>query len=268
MGGCGLTVPELQEPPANTMQSENDALVQAIVHSVHCEIEDAVTAAINDDIATQGHNGFFYANFLSKWGAEVALTLTVEEKSIVSPNAVFMPPNPATALFTLGGGLSQSADATRIDKMNYYYTVKELYLGRDKKCIRDEQPVSGSLLVQSDLKLREWLEAQVTAVATRQLKIAGNSAGPWKQNVLSHEVRFDVVSSGNISPAWKLVRATVNQSGSFLTASRDRTHDLLITFGPLDNSQSRSFLAPIAENSHFISQITSGVSTGVRNGIN
>jgi hypothetical protein len=117
------------------------------------------------------------------------------------------------------------------------------------------------LLIRSDLKLGEWLNAMTNSVATGQVTSVG------KQNVLSHEITFEVATSGNVAPAWKLVRATVNQSGSLFSTSRDRKHDLLITLGPLDTSQSGSFLIPIAENTHISSQITNGVTTGFKNSL-
>ncbi len=259
--GCGLFVPEIRDFPNDTTEVKNNLLVQAIVISIHCELEDAITSVINEDAATAKANGFFYAQFLRKWGAEVALTLQLDEKSIVSPNGVYTPISPLSSVFSLSGGLSATADATRIDKVNYYYKVSELYLGRDRKCERDKNPPPDSLLIQSDLKLHEWLSAMVTGVAS------GVITGVGKQNVLSHEIAFDIATSGNLTPAWKLVRGTVNQSGSLLTASRDRKHDLTITLGPLDTTQSGNFLIPIAESAHVSSQLISGVTTGFRNAV-
>jgi hypothetical protein len=171
------------------------------------------------------------------------------------------PASPASSVFTLSGGLSGTADAVRVDKVNFYYKVTELYLGRNGKCYRDTNPPKDSLLIQSDLKLREWLDAMVNGVATGQITAVG------KQNVLSHEITFELTTSGNITPAWKLMRATVNQSGSLLSASRDRKHDLVITFGPLDTSQSGFFLIPLAENTHISSQLTSGITSGFLNAL-
>src|SRR5450432_985163 len=212
--GCGVLVPQIRDFPANTSEAQNNLLVQAIVVSVHCELEDAVTSVINADANTAKANGFFYAQFLRKWGAQVALTLQMEEKSIASPNGVFLPASPLTSVFSLSGGLSGTADATRTDKVNFYYKVSELYLGRGRKCDRDVNPPADSLLIQSDLKLREWLDAMINGVASGVVTSVG------KQNVLSHQITFEVITSGNITPAWKLVRGTINQSGSFLTASR------------------------------------------------
>ena len=262
LSGCGLFVPEIRDFPNDTTEAKNNELVEAIVVSIHCELKDAVTSVINAGIDNARVNGSYnYAQFLQKWGAEVALTLQLDEKTIASPNAIFLPPSPPSSIFTLNAGLSGTADATRVDKVNYYYKVSELYLGRNGKCYRDFNPPSGSLLIQSDLKLREWLDAMVNGVATGHITSVG------KQNVLSHQITFEVTTSGNITPAWKLVRATVNQNGSLLTASRDRKHDLVLTFGPLDTSNSGTFLVPIAESTHVSSQLASGITSGFVNAL-
>jgi hypothetical protein len=62
-----------------------------------------------------------------------------------------------------------------------------------------------------------------------------------------------VVTSGNISPMWKLVRATINQGGPLFSASRDRKHDLIITFGP--NNPDTKSLAATAAGTFLASQI-------------
>lgn len=258
LAGCGAFVPQIRDFPNNATEAKNNELVQAIIVSIHCELKDAVTSVINAGADSARINGYDYARFLREWGAQVGLTLQMEEKTIVNPTAVYMPISPPSSIFTLGGGLSGTADATRIDKVNYYYKVSELYLGRNGKCYRDDDPPSGSFLIQSDLKLREWLSAMINGVATRHVTSVG------KQNVLSHQITFQVTTSGNVTPAWKLVTGTINQGGSLLTASRDRKHDLLITFGPLDKSQTGSFLVPIAESTHVTSQITSGISSGLK----
>jgi hypothetical protein len=236
-------------------------LVQAIIVSIHCELKDAVTGVINDDIITAKANRALYAEFLQKWGVQVALTLQLDEKTTISPNAVALPAAALSSVFTLNGGLSGTADSTRVDKMNFYYKVSELYLGRNQKCYRDDNPPADSLLIQSDLKLREWLSMMITGVASGHVTSVG------KQNVLSHQITFDVATSGNITPTWKLITATINQSGTFFTTSRDRKHDLIVTFGPLDMTQSGSFLVPIAENTHISSQLTSGITSGFKSAL-
>lgn len=259
--GCGTFVPQVRDFPYAGSETQNNLLVQAIIISIRCELQDAVTGVINADIDTAKANRFYYAQFLKGWGAQVSLTLRLEEKSTVNPTGVFLPVSPVTSVFSLAGGLSATADATRIDKVNFYYKVSDLYLGRDRKCIRDTNPPRDSLLIQSDLKLAEWLDAMINGTATGIITAVSN------KNVLSHQITFQVTTSGNLTPAWRLVRGTVNQSGTFLSATRDRQHDLLVTFGPLDPGQSGSFLLPIAESSHNSSQVISGVTTGFKSAL-
>jgi hypothetical protein len=251
--GCGTFVPEVRDFPNNGTYAENNALVMAIVQSINCELETAVTRVLNEKGSDKNSS-----EFLRRWGAEVALTLQLEEKSTISPTGVWSPPSPATAIFTLGGGLSGSADATRIDKVNYYYKVSDLY-GKNGSCVRSPNSPTDSLLIQSDLKLAEWLDVMVNGVDFGDITSIG------KQNVLSHEITFEVDTSGNITPALKLVRGSVDQSGSLFSTSRNRKHDLLITFGPLDTTQSGTFLVPIAEQTHIASQLSSGITAGFHN---
>ena len=168
--------------------------------------------------------------FLDTWGIQLNLSLQVEKKSSVSPSANWMPPSSASAVFGLAGGVTASADATRQDKTNSYFTVAELR--KRGLCPKEARP-GGVLLMQSDLKLYEWLQANVVAADTHRVDYTSDySDGPFKTNVLSHEVKFDITTSGNITPSWKLSRVTVNQSGNLFSATRDRTNDLTITLGP------------------------------------
>jgi hypothetical protein len=259
--GCGLYVPEIQEFPGTSVDGQ--LLVQAIVRSVHCEVRNAITYVLDQDRKLAPLNGGFRsAQWLENWGAELTLTLQIEEKTLLNPTAAWVPHTALTSLFTLSGGLNASSDATRIDKLNFYYTVKEL--SHEGTCAPDPDPPLGSLLIQSDLKLREWLLSQTMGFGTGEVNYPINVNGPFKQNVLSHEVKFEVISGGNINPAWKLVESTVGQSGTLLTASRDRTHDFLITFGPIDPSQ-KGTLISAAANAHLASQIGLAVSNNARN---
>jgi hypothetical protein len=252
LAGCGTYVPEIQENPLNPPGGQ--LLVKAIVNSVHCAVKNAVIEALGPKGVPQNKSQQLGA-FMNKWGAQMALTLTVEEKSTLSPVAVVTPLSPASAIFTLGLGATASADATRKETLNFYYTVDQLRSGKpcpDPNTLEPYAPPD-SLLLQNDLKLNEWLLDVIMAVGTREIGAPVDAKSILKQNVIEHEVKFEVITSGNITPAWKLLRANVNQSGTFLSASRDRTHDLTITFGPIDPTQSQGGLIPIAENLHAIS---------------
>jgi hypothetical protein len=234
LGGCGTYVPNIQENP---WAPDANRLVEAIVESIHCEIIQAVIYVVSHDsmnpkILEPGrHTAWLYNN----WGAQIQITLKTDEQSALSPSGSYSP-----NIFNLLGGANISSEATRTDILNFYYTVKTLY-NTGKVCtppvISDiENHPPGSLLIQSDLKLRDWLSAVVLGVGTEQIPVTlpAGVKNPSANNAISHDVTFQVITSGNITPTWKLALATINPTAPFATASRTRTHELLITFGPND----------------------------------
>jgi hypothetical protein len=261
LGGCGARVPELRDWPNNN-EAGAATMVEAIVRSVRCELRNAVTVIVNQDIEAARHRVSHrtYTDFLNNWGAEVAFTFTIVEKTVVNPAGVWMPPSPATAIFTLGGDVSVSGQATRVETMNIFYTVKELYLPPGQTCDASGEDPSGSFLIRNDLKLAELLEFRLFAAET------GNASTPnsGDKNVLSHQVTFQVVTGGGLTPTWQLTRGTINGSGTFLSGSRDRTHDLVITFGPIDRARGGKSLIAIAEQAHATSQLTGGFATRLK----
>lgn len=74
-----------------------------------------------------------------------------------------------------------------------------------------------------------------------------------KTDAISYEIKFIIVSSGNVTPMWKLVQVSANTSGTFFSTSRTRTHDLIITIGPNDGR---------TLNAHLASEIGQAVSGG------
>lgn len=263
VAGCGTVVPELRDWPNND-EAGAAAMVTAIVRSVRCELRHAVTNIVNHDVDAVPYRRSHrtYTDFLNNWGAEVAFTFTIVEKSAANPSGVWMPLSPLSSVFTLSGDLSVSAQATRIETMNIFYTVKELYLLPGQTCDVNEDP-SGSFLIKNDLKIVELLDFRLIPAET------GNASTPNKsdKNVLSHQVTFQVVSSGGLTPTWLLTRGTINASGTFLSGSRDRTHDLVITFGPIDRAFGGRSLIAIAEQAHATSQLKSGFTTGFRSAL-
>jgi hypothetical protein len=256
VAGCGTFVPSLQEA------GDEGLLVQSIVESIHCEVGTAVKAVISHDSDERtGKLNPVAAEFYNNWGAEVAVTLAIDDTTTIAPNAVGLPPSPVTAIFSIGGNASLGTEATRTDKVNFFYTMKQLY---KEACTAGIQPNPGapSIIIQNDLKTADWLYDQILPLYTRSVHLETSAKGILKQNVLSHEVKFIVTTTGGLTPGLKLTRATLNQSGTFLSASRNRTSDLLITFGPLDPTQINGSLIAQAEIAHQTSQI------GLANSIN
>ncbi|WP_439364231.1 hypothetical protein ACNJYD_30800 [Bradyrhizobium sp. DASA03005] len=230
VGACGLRVPDIQEVPGDT--GAGQILVQDIVQSVHCEVADAVQWVVEHDPFKGRPNKKLASSFLATWGVQITLSLTVEEKTTLNPTVVFTPPTPLTSVFTLAGAGTLSADATRTNKLNFYYTIPQL-LDRHYCTPGIQRGPASSPLIQNNLKTVEWLNDYIGAVATHEAD--PTQVGSFQQNVLSHEVRFEILSSGGINPAWVLTRANINQNGTLFSTSRDRTHDLTIVFGPGDS---------------------------------
>ncbi len=251
LSGCGLRVPEIQEI-GDSLQGQR--LVQAIVTNVKCEVQDAVVQLYDD----------YHTTFMDTWAVQLTLDLQVEEKSAVSPSVAWTPPSPISAVFNLSSGGTVSLDATRDDKMNFVFSVNDL---RQRKACDPRTRPGGLYLMQSDLGLKEWLYDALTANKTGH----GQFSQSAKDVVLTHDIKFEVVTSGNITPGWKLTCVLVNQSGTLFSASRDRTHHLLITLGPgqptgkVRNGRPEFAPSDRAAFAHLSSEIGIAVSNGIRN---
>jgi hypothetical protein len=267
LAGCGTYVPGIEEPLSSP--ADGQQLVQAIAQNIDCEIRDAVGELIRTD-KEEYRAGFRKSRqtaWLDTWGVQTTLTLQVNERGGLNPSTKWLPPSPETAIFTLAGAGSVSAEATRTNKIGSYYTVAQIANGTP--CLPQSRP-GGLFLLQNDLKLREWLLDIV------MLRGTGVTQIPLSKDLIQHQVTFEVISSGSLTPAWTLTRVLVNPDGSFLEAKRGRKHDLLITLGPADATQLvstpsgprlarvSSSLAGPAANAHLASEIGLAVSNALR----
>lgn len=222
---CGTYVPEHQEAKNTDPLKERRAaydLENALVGSINCELRNAVIHAIGSNPRQ--------SEFMQNWAVQMALTLTVSEKTAASPNAfmTFLP-----TLFTLLFGGSVSTEAKRIDTFNFYYKVKDLNNPKEEckgDFTLDYPHPSGSFLIRSDLKTEEWLR-----MVLENKVISGSTVDP--KNAAQHQVTFIVNTSGSITPGAKLATVTLMPAPPFLSVERNRTHDLLLTFGPADPAQ-------------------------------
>src|ERR1700680_2259490 len=84
-----------------------------------------------------------------------------------------------------------------------------------------------------------------TSPSTQPAGPPGQGAAGLKQDAVSYEIKFVIVSNGNVTPTWKLVRVSANTATSppFFGLGRTRTHDLIITIGPPTPQTSQSHLA-------------------------
>jgi hypothetical protein len=258
LGGCGTYVPSLAESgdPGDSLRLE-----EAIARSIHCELRNALIEVLVEDSATPEH----FADFLQSWAVQMTLTLTLDEKTVLNPviSMSFMGTN-----FTLGAFGSATTHATRLDKFNYYYPIQDLV--KSGKCFAGDDQVSlphgsGSLLIRSDLKTKEWLDAQIGN------KFLGYSPKDksFKQNAnaFQHQVTFVVDTGAGLTPGAKLATVNLMPSGTFLAANRTRTHDLNLVFGPASEEDKKNqSLSSSAQYLFLSSQISSAIQSGLLRG--
>jgi hypothetical protein len=300
--GCGTYVPALQEfyDPQDTQ-----TMVDAVVSDVQCEVQSGIQFLILDDLDAArvsralGKDQKPSLAWLRSWGAQITLTLTIDEKSSINPglsltkilpNAINSFSNGAVTTgqnFSLGIGATGSADGTRKETLSWLIDFKKFTDDRSLAVAKIERDrlyqaarESGSstisspcsnrngILIQSDLKLREWLYAVMLPAFVRDgihpdyADSLTAEAALTKKDVISHEITFVVLYGGNVTPAWKLVNVSTNQGSQLLfSAQRTRTQDLLITMGPAAGGA----LSQAAQNTTLASQIGLAVGNALRN---
>jgi hypothetical protein len=243
--GCGTYVPGIPEfalQPGSTQR-----LVQVILDSIHCEIKNSVKFIVYKDIeyATK-YTGYRTAAWFDDWGIQGALTLTIKESTEFNPTTSWIP-----SMLKLGFGLDGSAQATRTEVLNFYNSVdelapkvlrdKELADKENKACTfpLDEPHPIGSLFINSNLGIREWLEAIILSRETGSTQLVLNQG-------VTHDVQFQVVTSADFTPTMTFPHVTVNGGGKFLSVMRNRMHELLLTFGPVDKEK-KTLVGPAAD---------------------
>jgi hypothetical protein len=292
LSGCGTLVPQVGEIwDDNSGKSAHD-LEMKIKTKIYCELQSAVSY-INDPKEREPFQEWYRGKerdikpLPDSWGVQMTISLTVEESTNLNPGisfntpmipgTTFFPnkitvPGPQSYNFGLGGTLS--SDATRTDKFTFYYLVKDLE-GVAPSCspdVRDPQDLHGSsLLLESDLGIKKWLNNAMN------IRTSLGVSEPVQQEVISYDVKFDIVSSGSATPTWKLVRVTTGNGGANLfSTKRERTHELMLTFGPtqppspsMDKLKKKQPAQPgtLATNDALAQQIGSAVAIAVKNAL-
>jgi hypothetical protein len=264
--GCGTYIPSQRDWPNSRPRDVEDMNI-ALVRTIVCELSYAVTAVIRADreAAPRRRNGRTYTGFLEHWGVEVATDLTVSESSTVNPTGLWAPVSPASAVFTLGGGISGATVASNENKFNVFYPLAALYQPNvfkpdalERPCRHPTGKKDGSPLVDIDLKIQPLLESRAQLVEIGVADDPDRTAKIYSvKNILTQTVSIKETVSGDITPTWKFTTGSVNPSGNFLSANRERTHQIVFTFGPLAGD-GRS-LTDLAEAYHLNEQLRAGL---------
>ncbi len=263
---CGTFIPSQRDWP-NTSPREVADMNSVLIHSIVCELSYAVTIAIANDRheALERRSHRTYSDFLTGWGVEVATDLTVTANSTLNPTGIWAPKTPISAIFTLTGGISGGFVATNENKYNVFYPISALYKPKLFQLNNEARPCrnpsgnkEGSPLVDIDLQILPLLESRIQLV---QLHFAFEPQKAeiitGEKNVLTQTVSIKESISGDITPTWKFTTGSVDPSGKLFSTGRDRTHQIVFTFGPL-GAGGRS-LTPLAEQFHLNQQLKAGL---------
>jgi hypothetical protein len=266
LAACGTYIPSQRDWPNGSAREVAD-MNATLVRSIVCELSYAVTLAIKEDLAQAPNRRSrrAYSAFLADWGVEVATDLTVTENSTISPTGLWAPVSPASAVFTLGGGISGSSSSTNDNKYNMFYPIAALYKpnvfnrnSEERPCRDPRGNKEGSPLVDIDLRILPLLTSRIQIV---QLGFADSpdtvATVKGEKNVLSQTVSIKQTVSGDLTPKWVFTTGSVNPSGKFFSTGRDRTHQVVFTFGPMANGGKT--LTPLAQAFHINEQLKAGL---------
>jgi hypothetical protein len=275
--GCGLSVPDIKEPGQGP---DGTRLMEFLIkRRVYCDLKQAVHTV--DTEMTYTKDGVTKPLLPDNWGAQISLLLQVDESTSFNPGVAFTFPfasevtqfqhgtvtTPRSFSFGFGGTLSSVG--TRIDKFDPFWTIGWLRQPRTSESICFEENLlklpfdwsqygmrSGSFILQSELGIDKWLKDALFTNVLLNSTDPATSPNKDAPDTVSIDIKFVVVSNANINPVWKLLPVTFNNGTlNLLSTGRTRTHDLLITLGPPNDTKT--------QNSHLASQFGQAVSTAI-----
>ena len=267
LGACGTYVPSINEvwEPAEV----DDTVVYRIKKSVFCELRQASSKVGNGRIVVKGQN---VPNLPDDWGAQLTLTLQVDETGAADPSVAYNTVvNGGTFSLPLTSKLS--SQATRRDVYYSYHSARSLKYpldGGDTSCSEfnsdySMRPLdrSGSSRLFGNLGIERWLTGALLAQ-----NALPSSPFPKKMadkgDVLSYNVKFIVITGGTVNPTLRLMNISTGAGDPLLSANRTRTHELLLTFGPSEDIKGKRAPSQAAQGVHLSGEIYSAVASGVR----
>ncbi|HXY59847.1 MAG TPA: hypothetical protein VEH76_14870 [Methylocystis sp.] len=261
LSGCGLgDLPGLGVPPVQEVWQDKDAgrkMEQNIKAEVYHQVRCAAIKAENEKVLRLGKETTLLPD---GWGVQGTLSIEVDETASLNPGVSLITPmhagitnfrgeflasstSPLSTMvypfvssaqqYGLGLGGTLSSQAFRTDKFGFYWDLDKLKDPSQPHGYCSNGRPDG-ILLESDLRIDEWLfDALNEDLSHPSSALDANADKQWNQDILSYEIKFIVVTSGNITPTWKLVRVATNNGNLPLAGlNRTRTHDLTVTFGP------------------------------------
>lgn len=260
---CGTVVPQVGEFWEG--RDVDNKIAYTIKKKIFCELVKAIDE-VNAEIAIQFPNAPLNAVIPDDYGVQMQTTLTIEENSALNPTITYnytLRNGSAAGLsigqmYNIGFGGTASATATRTDTNFSYWLVGKVAHGKNDPYCNDTNdktnPNGSSPLIQSNLGIKDFLFSNAKGAYLLHSSAPGKSKSS-KLDIYTYEIKFAVVSNGNINPTWKLVAVSGGGGLPLLQAGRMRTHDLILTFGP--NAEKGFEPSQTALNQHLAAQLKS-----------
>lgn len=230
LSGCALYVPQKDPLLGNAIDPRNNMSRQGkiesnIIANIRCE----VTRGLYNAIATGN------VPWLAGWGANISLNLTWEEAANINPGLTYSTPIGGSDIFSLGAGLAGTAHATRNESITFTLEnktlLREAMLTRRTRSGLDCSALEDGFTVESDLKIDEFIYDKATIAGGHEARTRPIDYPQF--STFQETLTFVVSLGGNITPSWKLIRLSVNPSGPFVSSTRTKTSQIIITLGPI-----------------------------------
>lgn len=296
---CGVGVAQIADVIDRGDPDARTHLELQIKQAIFCELRDGALAARKKNDISYRYQGSNVTSVEDQplpdsWGAQVSFTLMADEKTTFTPGVTLKYPRtpgvsnagPVGRGFNFGFGGTLSRQNVNYDKYNTYWTMAQLTAGDpNKKCdpapreLMGPPSKSSPFVSGAGLGVADWLPGAV-AVANfrRSSRAAANGEGAplgaaGTSDSATYSNKFVIVTSGDITPTWTLVKVTANNA-SLLDLNRTTTHELAITVGPgsietAKNKEGKTTIvssgpSQAAINAQLAAQIGSAVAAAIR----
>lgn len=236
LAGCGLSVPD-KDPFAGDARTSSGGSIQGdyesgIVDHVTCEIANGLK-----DIER-----FKFRWLMEHWGVTVTQSITGEDQSGLAPGVTAIKPlpnvlfpfshggtvtSPQSFSFSLGG--TASVNALRTETIQYTFRNRDIV---GYPC--DRKPKG--ILIDGDLKIGEFIYDKAVIAALRNPYSSPSDYARPAFNTWTEEITFVSTYGASATPTWKLAQVSSGTGSNLALAQRTNTNDLIITFGPIDDT--------------------------------
>jgi hypothetical protein len=258
LSGCGLEVPPVGEAWEDVHITSDMEL--RIKQNIFCETVEAVKWAKTNVTIGANNDPALPDDF----GVQMQIGLTMDEVGAINPGVTYTDPlrnafargSAIPQSFSAAAGGTVSSTATRTDTTYSYYNIGKISApGANVAICQNLESIraGSSPLLKSDLGIRDYLSQVLPGMQLfhSSAPAKGGAGKTAKLDVFSYEIKFVVVTSGNITPMWKLVNITASSGNlPLINLGRTRTHDLTLTFGP-----GVDYPTEFALQTHFTNQI-------------